>query len=788
LNITASGTFEIDGNTVTVNIGPGTPTQVSLNSVSFSPSEADSFLQIIFGKVSTAIPFGSLLTWSPVDGAKLDGLPSDTYVIPINKTLGVVSLKTLTLHFEPAGAGVQFTAALDGSGALGPFALSVQGIGVIFTLTLVTPTNLQITPGFKAPTGLGAVMDAGPITGGGFLSIDQANGRYAGILQLQLFGIGLTAIGLLDTKVPGGFSFLVILTATFEGLQIGFGFTLNGVGGIVGLDRTIHTEPLRNAVLGHHIDHILFAQDPVAHAAEIISDLRDIFPPAPDEFVFGPMVKMGWGTPTIADVELGFILDLPSGIVVLLGEIGCYIPAPETPVIELHLDFDGVFDPVQKIVSLTASLHDSRIAYYTLRGDMAFQLTWGDSPSFLFSLGGFNPHYQPPPGFPALTRLTVELGFGDNPRLSMQSYMAVTSNSYQFGSQAELYASAGPFNIHGWLGFDALLILSPLSFIIDFDAGVDFREGDNVLASLTVHASLSGPRPWHVEGEARISLFLTHASVPFTATVGDTTPVAAKPAAVLPALTAAFQASNNWSAEQPPGYLQVVTMNPPDADKTKVLLDPVGGAKLEQRSVPLNEVINKFSENKVDPPLKISASSVKLGANPLPGAPPLIRDLFPRAQFQQMTDEQKLSIPSFEPMDGGLKIASNAATLGDANRDTVTYHTKKYEEDRVLRAGLAFTLSAAAQIAYAQTGAVAKAATTNSGTLKFAPSPLASKLVSMRAESYVVASMADLTVQPAVTAPVTKGAAMQALADYVAANPSAAGTLQVVAIHEAVGV
>jgi hypothetical protein len=787
LNITASGTYEIDGTTFTVNIGPGVPPLVSFNGISVNPSDADSFLQILFGKVRKAIPLDSLLTWSPADGAKLDGLPGDTYVIPINQNLAVVTLKTLTLHFEPAGTGVQFSAALDGSGGLGPFQMSVQGIGVLFTLSVVAGPSLQITAGFKAPTGLGAVMDAGPITGGGFLSIDQANGRYAGILQLQLFGIGVTAIGLLDTKVPGGFSFLVILTATFEGLQIGFGFTLNGVGGIVGLDRTIHTDPLRNAVLGHHIDHILFAQDPVAHAAEIISDLRDIFPPASDEFVFGPMVKMGWGTPSIAEVELGFILDLPAGIFVILGQISCFFPTPEVAVVELHLDFDGVFDPAQKTLSLTASLHDSRVELYTLRGDMAFQLTWGDSPSFLFSLGGFNPHFQPPPAFPALQRLSLELGFGDNPRISMQNYLAVTSNSYQFGAKGELYAAAGPFNLHGWMGFDALLIFSPLSFIVDFDAGIDFREDDNVLASLTVHASLSGPRPWHVEGEASISIFFVDASVNFTATIGDTTPASVPPAEIKPALMNAFQEVKNWSAEQPPGYLQVVVLQPPATDSSKTLLDPVGGAKLEQRSVPLNEVINKFSENNVDPPVKFVVKSVSLGDKAMGTIPPLVRDLFPRAQFQQMSDQQKLSIPSFELMDGGLKIASDAATQGDGTKDPVIYKTTIFEEAQPPRNGLLYTMNAAMQLAYTQIGSVAKAATSNAGTLKYAPPPFSSSLVGLKEDVYVVASMADLTVHPAVTQPVTKGAAMQALADYVSLNPAAAGTLQVVAIHEAVG-
>ena len=113
-------------------------------------------------------------------------------------------------------------------------------------------------------------------------------------------------------------------------------------------------------------------------------------------------------------------------------------------------------------------------------------LNWGASPSFLFSLGGFNPHFVPPPGVPSIARLRLDIGFGDNPRISMQNYLAVTSNTLQFGAKSELYAAAGPFNVHGWIEFDALFILAPLDFIVDFSAGIDFREGDDVLAGVHV--------------------------------------------------------------------------------------------------------------------------------------------------------------------------------------------------------------------------------------------------------------------------------------------------------------
>jgi hypothetical protein len=71
LNITSSGTYEIDGTSFTVNLAAGAPNLISLNDVSLNPAEADSFLQLIFGGGQKAIPLGSLLTWSVASGLYL---------------------------------------------------------------------------------------------------------------------------------------------------------------------------------------------------------------------------------------------------------------------------------------------------------------------------------------------------------------------------------------------------------------------------------------------------------------------------------------------------------------------------------------------------------------------------------------------------------------------------------------------------------------------------------------------------------------------------------------------
>ena len=80
-------------------------------------------------------------------------------------------------------------------------------------------------------------MVSGVVKGGGFISFDPARGRYAVALALTLFGIGVSAVAIILTKP--GFSFLTVITANFRpvGLDIGFGFTINAVGGLLGLNR-----------------------------------------------------------------------------------------------------------------------------------------------------------------------------------------------------------------------------------------------------------------------------------------------------------------------------------------------------------------------------------------------------------------------------------------------------------------------------------------------------------------------------------------------------------------------
>ena len=197
----------------------------------------------------------------------------------------------------------------------------VENVGVTATFRFppgntgnLGPANLRLA--FKPPSGVGLALNAGVLKGGGFLSLDSSKGGYAGALELVFSDfLALSAIGLINTRLPDGspgFSLLLIITADFgPGLQLGFGFTLLGVGGLVGLNRTVRLEPLMEGVRTGAVNGILFPQNVIANAPRIISDLRAIFPPAPNTLLIGPMARIGWGTPPLITLSLGIIIQIP---------------------------------------------------------------------------------------------------------------------------------------------------------------------------------------------------------------------------------------------------------------------------------------------------------------------------------------------------------------------------------------------------------------------------------------------------------------------------------------------
>jgi hypothetical protein len=746
-----------------------------------SVADGDGFLKQILPANGITADFALDAAWSPSRGLKFRGSGGLELTIPVNLQVGPVELTSVFFRAWVDGNGLEAQLAISGAAVIGPIVATVERVGLRVPLAFhkgnLGPLDLGLD--FLSPTGVGLAVNAGPISGGGFISYDQPNGRYAGVIALEVFGVKVSAIGLIDTKLPDGrpgYSFLIIISVEFFPIQLGFGFTLLGVGGICGIHRTINAEALRMGVYAGSLDSIMFPRDPVRNAPQLISDLGRIFPPADGQFVFGPMAKLGWGTPTLVEISLGIIIELPDPIrIALLGQIAAFFPARDAAIIEIHLDFVALIDFGAKLLSLDATLRDSRIVIWTLTGDMALRFCWGDPPSFAIALGGFHPHFQPPPGFPALRRLTLALGAGDFIRISCQTYQALTSNSLQFGSRAELYIDVGVY-VRGWIGFDALIIFSPFGFEVDFTAGLEIGVGSVQLAGISFDGTLSGTNPWRVRGTATISLLFFEVSVHPDVKFGSEDKASVPPTDPWPPLRAALKDPRNWAALPAAGTLPVATLALP-AGTTATVIDPAGKMTWKETVAPLDRLLTKFGSSTPPAPVKFTVDQVKVGTQPAVSTP--IRDFFAAAQFEELTDQEKLSRPSFELMQAGIEVASAAVRSGPSISSPLTYKTEYKDPEHGRRVRSTFTVPL-----WMQVGALQNA-TVSGGLMRAGTRAYASATqLAQSEEQFVVVSTHDLSMQASVTAPTTKGAASQALKAHLAANPAQRDILQVVPLHE----
>jgi hypothetical protein len=737
-------------------------------------SGADSFVQRLLPSNGFELDFDGAIGWSSVRGAYFKGAASLDATLPLSLSAGPLSIDALVLHVAADGSGVTFDAGARIACALGPVNVSLDRVGVTAgfqpTPGNLGPVSLQLD--FLPPGAVGVSVDAAAVTGGGFLS--HNDDLYEGAVELSICGVAVKAYGLVETKLPSGadgYSFLVVISAEFSpGLQIGSGFTLDGVGGLIGVNRTLALSNVQSAIWSHHFDGLLFPKDPVAAAPTLMSSIESFFPAAQDRYLFGPLVKLGWGSGMV-EALLGLIIELPEPLkIVLLGEVDVLVPLQLTQ-LELHIDFDGGVDFGQKLGFFDASLHDSKIERYPIGGDLAFRYGWGDDPVFALAIGGFNPHYQPPANFPTLRRLTISIG-ETGTQLMVQGYFALTSNTLQFGARVELTAGADALNVHGWLGFDALVEWNPFAFRFDVSAGVDLRNGSTTLASVHLDGSVSGTSPWHASGDASISCLFFDISVHFDKQWGDT--AAPLPAAdPTPAVIAAIKDASAWSSSLAAGVDAIITAQSQPTDfHGAVLLDPAGGVRITQRVVPLGQPITRVNGSPLAKALTLNLDSPNVFGQT--NATPATEE-FALAQFEDLSDSEKLSLPSFTRLNAGVEIGGDAVGLGQSGRPqsvatTLAYDTTIIDSANAQRPGGSYTPTATTQAAM------------NNRLRAF---PKAPSRVHLLDDRWVVAGTADLKVRPDIVSDGSKRGTMLALSSYLDAHPEARDQLQVVLAQEA---
>ena len=325
-------------------------------------------------------------------------------MLPARAKAGALDLSEIVLELPqamPDTIDIGSTVAVKIGGVI---KATVDGAGVHLMIDpgAAIGGNDPLSIALKSPTGIGLSLDTGLIRGGGFLG--ERAGGYGGALQLRLGPVEVKAVGLLT--LDPRFALVIVMSLEFlPPIDLSFGFTLNAVGGVVGIEHRLDSDALRAGIGAGGLDHIMFPADPVAAAPAILSTLEHVFPVDHGAAVIGPMVEVGWGRPvSFLAAQVGVILSLPDPKIVIIGRVRIALPAPDLPIVDLRATVYGEITPDHLLILV--SLNGSRIAGFAIGGDIGLLLRWAGSPEFAISAGGFHPRYEPPKELVGMKRLT----------------------------------------------------------------------------------------------------------------------------------------------------------------------------------------------------------------------------------------------------------------------------------------------------------------------------------------------------------------------------------------------
>jgi len=636
------------------------------------PKSAAGDLLGIFLPSGGVVLRGKLLFRVDADGFHFDGGVGLSVAWP-----DVVHLPGLVVHSLKTGiaiSGSDFPITATGTlvVSLGPLTVTIEGFGITQPLRLTTDGsgNLGIldlrTPSFATPTGIGVAIDASVVKGGGFLRVTDT--QIAGALELSLvlgsLELSIQAFGIIQ-QINGELSFIVVMSVKFSpAIEIFLGLTLNAVGGVFGLNRTVDSTSLRALVRDGHAKDVLIPDDLIARADLVLAAVATVFPAKVSQYVAGPILELGWGRPiSIVTMTAGVVFTFPNPVtIVIIGEFRIALPDPDAPIIDLQADFAGIIDVTTGDVSFDASLARSRIAAFDVAGDIALR---AGSESFVFTAGGFNPLFAPPPDLTSVRRLSISMSPSPLLHIWAESYFAVTASSLQFGAAMYMEVKLGPIGAKGHVSLDTLIRTEPkLHFTASISGEFQLTVEGEEIASLNVDVLLEGPGRWHAHAHASISILFFSVSGTLDLEWGtDSTPELGPAVDVAQRVHDALAADVTWTHVLPATDSGTVQLRS-GADA----LHPLGLLRLTQTTAPLDVPLAKFGANAVT-----SGDPVTVTITATGGVVTAAQELFATSQFFELSDEDRLSKPAFLPFDAGGAVQGEAWQVADPQTAAVVY-------------------------------------------------------------------------------------------------------------------
>jgi len=628
--------------------------------------------------VNLLFPLDLDLRLTPAAGIALGGSPSLSTRLTgtddrwLDLVLGVAdAASTVQVSFRTL-----MTVALPGA----PVEVQVDGLGFGLPVSLKPGTPLLPDPSGlipAVPEGVGVLIDL-PVVGGSGTLV-RLGDDLAGALTVNIPPMTASAFGLL---AQGPVSFLVIMGATFPppGVQIGFGFAITGMGGVVGVNRRIDRNALLRAVSDGTAAQLLFPSDPVGAGRSAIEALPAIFPAARGSVVAGPMFQLGWGG-RIVTLSVAVLVESSRQVrLTIVGKLVLALPDPAAPLIFLQATFAGFVDPAEPSVMFVASLTGSHIVGVPLTGDLLLLTRGGPDPTLVISAGGFHPAFAVPRGVPALRRLSMDLCPISWISMRCENYFALTSNTLQFGVRLELAAEVAGCGLRGYFGFDALVQYSPFRFIADVSGGIALRAFGETLMGVSLAFHLEGPAPYLARGRGSIDLFFFEVSFDFELGWGSS---AAEVTArdIGKELRAALEEPAAWRSRgsAPPGLVLTEAARKSLADATVV--DPYGAVSVRQEVVPLGLEIGRYGGVPC-PPQRWDLVTGEFG----PGEPAHhtteIRAQFAPGQFvPSKSDDEALTAEAFLRLRAGIELQPAPAAGAEARAAGLNWEERVVARD-----------------------------------------------------------------------------------------------------------
>ena len=639
--------------------------------------------------------FDIALIYDTVEGFSFDGSASLKVDFNLNKKIAdVFTLNKLGVEVGPSNSQdsvirtmVNTSFTIDTKSVV--FYVKDLGIGVNINYLKKNGSlgDFDLSPIFTFPSGLGVSIDATAVKGTGVISYDDDKKEFLGVLELVVLEkIEVKALALLTMKMPDGskgFSFVGLISVFFiPGIPLGMGFSLTGLGGAVGLNRSIDKNKMQTGVRAGEIAAVFFVENIEDNLDTLLTQIGSYFPIKRNQFFFGILARISYTE--ILHVDFGLLIQAPKpSQIIIVGALFVALPTKEAALVKINVYFAGGID-FDEGMWFDASIVDSEIVKIQIYGDMAFRLYWGKNKGFLFSAGGFHPAYRPDAAFDIgiMKRLGMKLDYKVL-KLTLESYFAITSNSVQLGAQVDLRIGWKSVGIFGYFGFDCLFQFKPFRFLFDVRMGVEARWGRWTLFSISLEFALAGPAKWNAKGCARFKILFFTIKVKFNLSWGkDNRDSEISYTATYDLISQEYYKIENWkvvSSNIQDQQVRLVEQNTNNNDINgsnvkELIMQPFSGIMFEQPLVPLEESMQRFGEG-VRPQdySSIKISKVEIGTQLFSQLSSTDYDFAP-SLFFDLNDQEKLSVPSYQKMKNGVKVEN-----GLRERAVSTLVNKKIE-------------------------------------------------------------------------------------------------------------